>query len=266
MMLIIIIGCGEEESYPPVADAGKNIPDAIIGVPIQLDGRESQSNNGAPLTYQWSIVTKPEGSAAMLINNESARPIFTPDKEGDYTFSLVVSDGERVSDPAIMTVKVVDEILPGNRISDFSLGQTFEQIIKKHGQPDKIEGKMFRYQTGIGGTILDENGNGNIDNFEQPLIIAASSPFKGKTPGGNGVDSPLKSFEREFGIVEDVRGSIHYWWRKGIAVSVEQENAEVILVFLPQLPAAPPAQQREVKTIFPDLRDLMKRVDSLIKY
>ena len=104
MGLIVIIGCGESE--PPVADAGNNISDAVIGVPIQLDGRGSQSDNGESLTYQWSVVTKPEGSAATLINNESARPIFIPDKEGNYTFSLVVSDGERESYPTIVTVNV----------------------------------------------------------------------------------------------------------------------------------------------------------------
>ncbi|HID92452.1 MAG TPA: PKD domain-containing protein [bacterium (Candidatus Stahlbacteria)] len=365
MGLIIIIGCGESE--PPVADVGKTIPDAVIGVPIQLDGRGSYSSNGESLTYQWSAITKPEGSAATLINDESARPIFIPDKEGDYTFSLVVSDGERLSYPTIVTVNVSasknqppqavvtaahtegvvgdtilldgsnssdpdgdtltyhwtfkskpvfskpiieepkssttkfvpdkegtyvvqlvvndgkkdsppstvkveihgsspSEIVPGNRISDFSLGQTFEQIIKKYGQPDMIEGKNFFYRKGLGGIIDDENGNGSIDNLERLSTVAAFSPFSGKTPKGNGVDSPLKSFEREFGKPEAVKGNIHAWFSKGIAVAEEEGKAEMIFVFQPLLHAAPAAKQGKVKTFFPDLHDLMKRVDSLRKY
>lgn len=275
--LIVIIGCGIEESPPPEANAGKNITDAVIGTPIQLDGRKSKSYNDEPLTYRWNIITKPEGSAPLLINDESARPICTPDKAGDYTFTLVVNDGEKSSDPAIVTVNVsIDEestsgdvgskdvgIVPGNRISDLSLGQTYEQILNKHGQPDIIDGDVFLYRKGIVGTVPDENKNGKIDKFEPLFMIGAFQPFEGKTAGGNGVDSSIKNFEREFGIPDEIGWPIHFWWRKGISVVEDEGKAEMIFVFLPVLNAAPPAQQRKAQTSFPDLHDLMERMGNL---
>lgn len=69
---------------------------AYSGVPVTLDGRDSHSPAGKFLTFQWSIVMAPIGSAvttASLANADTATPSFTPDVTGDYLLRLTVSDG-----------------------------------------------------------------------------------------------------------------------------------------------------------------------------
>jgi len=61
-----------------------------------------------PLTYQWGIVSHPDGSAAALSNPTSPSPSFAPDVVGTYVFSLVVSDPFSSSSPAQGAVTVVN--------------------------------------------------------------------------------------------------------------------------------------------------------------
>ena len=52
-----------------------------------------------PLTYSWSISSKPAGSSATLSDASAVDPSFTPDETGDYTIELVVNDGSDDSVP-----------------------------------------------------------------------------------------------------------------------------------------------------------------------
>src|SRR5688572_12774678 len=76
----------------PVANAG---PDqtTFVGTTVTLDGSASSDFDGNPLTYNWSFVSRPAGSAATLKNGSSVNPVFVPDKPGDYTVQLIVNDG-----------------------------------------------------------------------------------------------------------------------------------------------------------------------------
>jgi chitinase len=49
--------------------------------------------DGDPLTYTWSVLTRPAGSAAILSDSAATFPNFTPDVAGSYTIQLAVSDG-----------------------------------------------------------------------------------------------------------------------------------------------------------------------------
>jgi hypothetical protein len=82
----------------PVSDAG---PDETIDplVNVMLDGTASYDPNGlTPLTYRWTLKTKPSGSTASLFNNTSPKPTFFADLAGDYVFDLVVTNSAGVKD------------------------------------------------------------------------------------------------------------------------------------------------------------------------
>ncbi|MGZ4946331.1 MAG: outer membrane protein assembly factor BamB family protein [Halobacteriota archaeon] len=89
---------------PPTANAG---PDQTVKVKtgVTLDGRQSTDPNSDPITYTWTLVSKPHKSAAQLSGGTTAQPAFTPDKTGAYTFKLVVTDkyGAQSSDTVVVT-------------------------------------------------------------------------------------------------------------------------------------------------------------------
>jgi len=93
----------EPLNQPPVADAGDDA-NATVGVPLVLGGSGSSDPEGKPLVFAWSIESAPAGSAAGLFDAATVAPILIPDRAGDYTLHLVVSDGKLASTPVTMHV------------------------------------------------------------------------------------------------------------------------------------------------------------------
>jgi len=93
---------------PPIANAG---PDqtASRNTWVTLDGTGSYDPDDDSLTYQWTLVSRPEGSTSELDDPTSATPQIFADQEGDYVFSLVVSDAWYLSDPVQVVVTVVND-------------------------------------------------------------------------------------------------------------------------------------------------------------
>jgi hypothetical protein len=76
----------------PVANAGAD-QTVRVGSSVSLDGTGSADPDGnTPLTFAWTIASKPTGSNATLSNPSDSMPSFTADKVGDYLFSLTVTD------------------------------------------------------------------------------------------------------------------------------------------------------------------------------
>ena len=87
----------------PVANAGLN-QTVQVGDTATLDGSKSTDVDGDLLSYTWSFVSLPAGSAATLSDPESVRPSFTVDKPGSYVVQLIVKDAVTDSDPATVTI------------------------------------------------------------------------------------------------------------------------------------------------------------------
>ena len=77
------------------------------GIPLVLDGSRSSDANNDPLTFNWSIMLKPQGSSAVLSDIHSATPTFTLDVVGIYRFGLTVNDGTVDSQPVTATAYAV---------------------------------------------------------------------------------------------------------------------------------------------------------------
>jgi hypothetical protein len=96
----------------PLASAGPNLNVTNFDV-ITLDGSRSFDANNAPLSYQWTLVSRPATSTvAGLLFPLTVNPKFRPDVSGTYVLSLVVNNGRVSSAPAVITVTASSGNLP----------------------------------------------------------------------------------------------------------------------------------------------------------
>ena len=76
----------------PIANAGKDQL-VRIGQRASLNATASVDPDGNyPLTFQWTFVTRPTGSSAILVGANSASATFIPDHGGAYVLKLIVKD------------------------------------------------------------------------------------------------------------------------------------------------------------------------------
>jgi hypothetical protein len=115
----------------PVANAG---PDQTVsvGAVVQLNGSASTDANGDPLTYQWTLTTRPAGSTAVLSSTTAVNPTFTADRPGNYVAQLVVHDGTVASAADTVQITTGDVLAP---TANAGLDQTV-----KHGSLVQLTG------------------------------------------------------------------------------------------------------------------------------
>ena len=87
----------------PIANAGP-AQNVATGTLVALDGSKSSGASSDPLTYNWTLTSKPDGSNAILSITTVPNPTFMPDLAGSYTFNLVVSNGTTSSAASAVTV------------------------------------------------------------------------------------------------------------------------------------------------------------------
>jgi MYXO-CTERM domain-containing protein len=94
---------GDAGNQPPIAEAG---PIQVVspGTLVELDGSASRDPEGENLTFFWQQTSGPE--SVELTGETTARPTFTPERQGVYVFWLVVSDGTQESAPDFTEVQV----------------------------------------------------------------------------------------------------------------------------------------------------------------
>lgn len=89
----------------PIANPGPN-QSVLVGTTVNLNGIMSSSVNGHPLTYRWTLLSKPTGSA-FLLNPFSATPTFVADSVGTYAALLLVNNVIYDSTPATVIITAV---------------------------------------------------------------------------------------------------------------------------------------------------------------
>lgn len=87
----------------PVANPGPN-QNVLTKTSVTLDASASVDANGDPLTYKWTLKSRPSGSVAALSSATDPKPTFTADVAGTYVATLIVNDGKVDSAPVDVTI------------------------------------------------------------------------------------------------------------------------------------------------------------------
>ena len=94
----------------PIANAGPQQVVVATGSTVTLDGTKSTTSTSGPLSYAWTLTSKPIGSTVALAGSTTARPTFVADLPGTFTASLQVSDSLATS--SAVTVKIISDRPP----------------------------------------------------------------------------------------------------------------------------------------------------------
>lgn len=112
---LVFSSCSDNEDPKPAAQVTANAgADRKIqpGETIALDGSASRDSEGKALSYQWSVLSKPENSNPTFSNNAIVNPNFAADLEGVYQLELAVSSEHGSSkDVVAITVQYSPVIL-----------------------------------------------------------------------------------------------------------------------------------------------------------
>ncbi len=190
-----------------------------VGHQVQIDGSASSDGNGEPLTYQWTLLSKPEGSQATFDDATAVKPSFVADLAGTYRYSLTVNDGQLDSDPPYSEYSIaLTPSDPQLRIYEHPHSMPENMPYKKTFTVDKrgSQGSLHvlgRYTlTAIGADVSiqdihTQDNNGVVTPYfkgldEIKLITLAkgeSLSFELIAPSTNGQQADLK-FEFHWGI------------------------------------------------------------------
>jgi len=103
----------------PTADAGPD-QEVSFGTAVSPDGTGSRDADGDPLTYEWSLVSVPDGSAAEISDPGIPAPSFSADRIGEYHVQLVVSDNIEESGVSMAVITSAAEGTPLDVVPDIS--------------------------------------------------------------------------------------------------------------------------------------------------
>lgn len=195
----------------PVANAGQDAS-VNLGTQFALSGAGTDPD-GDPLTYAWTLVSKPQGSEATITSPESQNSIIVIDVHGTYQIRLTVSDG---------TFSVFDEItITTNPVAITGINPTSGP----HGITIKINGRNFSPSTNqnsvrINGTPATVTASSHTSlDVTVPLGAgtgAVSATVNGLTATGpvfTYVSTPVvntfSQFQTPFGTAVDANGNLY---------------------------------------------------------
>jgi YD repeat-containing protein len=169
----------------PIANAGVT-KTVRLGSLVALDGSASTDpdNSPSPLSFGWTQVGTP---AVTLSGVATAKPTFTPQLRGTYTFNLVVSDGQASSAPAglVITVPALGDIDLDGDIDNNDLARITSALNTKANGPNDLR---------------DLDGDGMITALDaRKLRLLCTRPHCAVRRGVK----PRDSEERDFGERRD---------------------------------------------------------------
>ena len=103
------------KNTPPRAVIGDVLSQVSVGDTLTLYGSASSDRDRDPLTYRWTLASKPAGSHASLQGAAGKECRLRVDAEGCYEVQLVVSDGKSKSEPAVVFISTKNSVTQGVR-------------------------------------------------------------------------------------------------------------------------------------------------------
>lgn len=152
----------------PVADAGDD-QSTYVSNTVTLDGSGSSDVDGDTLAYSWTFASKPENSAATLINATSVSPTFTADKFGTYVISLTVNDGTVNSVADTVTITTSNSAPVANAGPDQSPYVTETVTLNGAGSSD-VDGDLLTYTWAFTAKPQDSNAELNDVHAVNPTF------------------------------------------------------------------------------------------------
>ena len=163
------------------ADAG-DYQTVLVGSSVTLGGA-ADATDDSDLSYQWSLVEKPTGSQAVLLDAATPNPYFTPDLAGEYKIILTVTDHhfwsatDEVNISAVYMINGrwvysggIDPLSPGNPAYTFDVHT--ENLVKIDLMAESLNSALI---------LLDENGT--IITLDNDLSRSDSSIYRILAPG-----------------------------------------------------------------------------------
>ena len=162
----------------PVANAGLDAR-VTAGTSVTLDGTGSFDADGDTLTYQWTFVSQPSGSAAAFADATVATPSFTADVEGSYVIALVVDDGTEASIEDIVYVEVIQPQVKLSKQFGADASATFNQVAMPYASSATVDASVsgsvdFTLDTF---SIIAEGQNYTITNIQVTDDSGNVSPY-----------------------------------------------------------------------------------------
>jgi hypothetical protein len=171
-MFVVAAEIAPPANTAPVADAGQN-QSLLVGEIVKLDGSKSSDADASDsLTFVWSFVTRPEGSAATFSNPLSANPTFGADAAGTYTIQLIVHDGTVDSEPDTVLVTAAAVGPPANT-----------PPVAKAGRDQNVSVGSIVTLDGTGSS--DADGNAVTFNWTFTSVTPGSTPTLSNPPAAN---------------------------------------------------------------------------------
>jgi RHS repeat-associated protein len=168
-------------------DPVNDIPTAIAGPDQTVDRTHTVSLNGSgshdvdeeDLRYQWTIVSKPQGSQAVLSDNKSVNPTFIADMMGQYEIELMVFDETVQSTPDTVIITVTPRIIAVPLVRD--LPQTdAESALSTSGlaagtittvNSDTVPAGTVLNQVPMEGTMVEEGSLVHLEISLGPAVL-----------------------------------------------------------------------------------------------
>jgi len=178
----------------PVARAGGDL-DAFVGDTVTLDATASSDADADALSYQWSLITVPPGSSAIMQDMDTVSPGFVPDMAGVYVAQLIVSDGQLDSDPNTSQISVAIFIPPdadGDGLSDAVELQLGTNMNESDSDNDRLNDgdEINLHRTDP--LRPDTDGDNLIDGEE--INLRFTDPLRDDTDG-DGFDDSIEVIE-----------------------------------------------------------------------